>query len=120
MTINLYDKYGGFETVSKIVHGLYEKITASEVLQPYFDNVDIQKLMNHQTKFFSSIMGGPVQYDATQLTEVHQNLHITEEAFIEFSELLEEVLEDFDVLQQDIDTLLAIVVAVKLQIVQGN
>jgi len=118
MAQSMYDKYGGFETISKIVHGLYEKIAMSEILQPYFENVDMQQLMSHQTKFFSSIMGGPVHYDATQLTEVHRYLNITDEAFTEVAELLEEVLEDFGVLQKDIDTLLAMVADVKPQIVQ--
>ena len=119
MTESMYDKYGGFETVSKIVHGLYEKIARSDVLQPYFENVDMQQLMSHQTKFFSSIMGGPIHYDARQLTEVHRYLKITHEAFTEVAELLEEVLEDFDVTQEDIDTLLVLVAELKPQIVQS-
>jgi len=118
MTVNLYDKYGGFETVSKIVHGLYEKIATSEILKPYFEDVDMQRLMSHQTVFFCSIMGGPVQYDASQLTDVHRDLNISEEAFAEVAELFEEVLEDFSVDQQDIDTLMSIVGSVKPQIVQ--
>ena len=118
MTINMYDKYGGFETVSKIVHGLYEKIAESDILRPYFENVDMQRLMSHQTKFFSAIMGGPIAYDASQLTEVHRNLHVTDEAFAELAELFTEVLEDFEVEQQDIDGLLALVASLKPQIVQ--
>jgi len=118
MADSMYDQYGGFETVSKIVHGLYEKVATSDILQPYFENVDMQRLMNHQTKFFSSVMGGPVEYDASQLTEVHRNLHITDEAFTEVVEFFEEVLEDFGVIQEDIDAILAIVASVKPQIVQ--
>jgi len=118
MTINIYDKYGGFETVSKIVHGLYEKVATSEILKPYFENVDMQSLMSHQTIFFSSIMGGPVQYDASKLTGVHRDLNISDEAFAEVAELFEEVLEDFSVHQQDIDSLMSIVASVKPQIVQ--
>lgn len=67
MTESMYDKYGGFDTVSKIVHGLYEKIAASEILQPYFVGADMQRLTNHQTLFFSGIMGGPVSYEGNQL-----------------------------------------------------
>jgi len=119
MADSMYERYGGFETVSKIVHGLYEKISKSDILLPYFENIDMQQLMNHQTKFFSSIMGGPIHYDDSQLTEVHRRLNITHEAFSEIAELLEEVLEDFSVLQEDIDTLLALVADMKPQIVQN-
>jgi hemoglobin len=54
----LYDKYGGFATVNKLVQALYVKIVESEILAPYFDDIDMQKLMDHQTKFFSGILGG--------------------------------------------------------------
>jgi len=118
MTESMYDKYGGFETVSKIVHGLYEKIATSEILKPYFEDVDMQQLMNHQTKFFSSLMGGPIAYDGKQLSKVHELLGITHEAFNELAELFEEVLEDFDVSQDDINTLLTIIADAKPQIVQ--
>ena len=118
MTESMYDKYGGFETVSKIVHGLYEKISSSEILQPYFEGVDMQRLMNHQTQFFSSIMGGPVSYEGNQLEKIHQRLNITDEAFAEVAELLEEVFEDFGVEQDDIAALMNIVGGAKPQIVQ--
>ena len=97
-----------------------EKISTSEILQPYFEDVDMQRLMNHQTQFFSSIMGGPIEYDDRQLGKIHSRLNITEEAFCEVAELLAEVLEDFDVIQEDIDTLLDIVTKAKPQIVQGT
>ncbi len=119
MTVSIYDKYGGFETVSKIVHGLYEKISTSEILQPYFEGVDMQRLMNHQTQFFSSIMGGPVSYDGSQLEKIHKRLNITEEAFAEVAELLEEVFEDFEMEADDIETLMKIVAGAKPQIVQA-
>ncbi len=118
MEESLYDKYGGFNMVGKIVHGLYEKILVSELLEPYFKNTDINRLMNHQTLFFSSIMGGPVSYDDGQLEKIHRRLSVTDEAFDEVVELLEEVLEDFDVEEKDIETLMDIVVDAKPQIVQ--
>ncbi len=117
MKESMYDRYGGFGTVSKIVHKLYEKMSASETLQAFFENVDMQRLMSHQTQFFSYIMGGPFIYDNAQLAKVHRNLGITHETFVEVEELLEEVLEDFNVNQNDIDTLLAMVKGLESQIV---
>jgi len=118
MQTSLYDKYGGFETVSKIVHRFYEKILESELLEPYFEHIDMKRLMNHQTQFFSSIMGGPVTYDNGQLGKIHSRLNITDEAFAEVVELLEEVLEDFEMENKDIETLRNIVESTKSQIVQ--
>jgi hemoglobin len=48
----LYDKYNGFATVNKLVQTFYGKVAESENLAPYFEGVNIQKLMDHQTKFF--------------------------------------------------------------------
>ncbi len=120
MEQSLYDKYGGFESVGKIVHALYEKISESELLAPYFKNTDMKRLMNHQTQFFSSIMGGPVSYEDGQLEKIHRRLNVTEEAFGEVAELLEEVLEDFEMEEGDIETIMGIVEGAKPQIVQKS
>lgn len=113
----LYDKYGGFATVNKLVQSFYGKVAESEELAPYFAGVDVQKLMDHQTRFFSEILGGPVKYTGRQLNNVHAKLAITEEAFSEVAELLEETLEDMEVEEDDIETIMEIVGGVKSDIV---
>ena len=113
----LYDKYSGFATVNKLVHAFYGKIAESENLAPYFEGIDIQKLMDHQTKFFSGILGGPVEYTGRQLKGVHAKMGITEDAFSEVAELLEETLEDMSIEDADIETILEIVGGLKSDIV---
>jgi hemoglobin len=73
--------------------------------------------MDHQTKFFSDILGGPVEYTGPLLKGVHAKLGITEDAFSEVSELLEETLEDMNVEDADIETIMKIVGGVKSDIV---
>jgi len=118
MMESLYDKYGGFETVSKVVHGFYDKVLASDSLKPYFEGMDTQRLIDHQTKFFCDIMGGPVAFEGRTLAQIHANMSVTESAFSEVAELLEETFEDFGVEADDIGTLMGIVSDVKEQIVQ--
>jgi hemoglobin len=113
----LYDKYGGFATVNKMVQSFYKKIAESENLTLYFEGVDMQRLMDHQTKFFSGIMGGPVEYTGRQLKGVHACLGITEDAFSEVTELLEETLEDMGVEDADVETIMEIVDGAKSDIV---
>jgi hemoglobin len=113
----LYDKYGGFATVNKLVQVFYRKVSESENLAPYFEGVDIQKLMDHQTKFFSGILGGPVEYTGRELKGVHAKMGITEDAFSEVTELLEETLEDMSVENADIEVIMEIVGGVKSDIV---
>jgi hemoglobin len=116
----LYDKYGGFTTVNKLVQLFYKKVGESEDLAPYFKGVDIQVLMDHQTKFFSEILGGPVKYTGPQLKQTHARLGITEAAFSEVAELLQETLEDMSVEEDDIAIIMGIVGGVKSDIVTVN
>ena len=117
---SLYDKYGGFATVNKLVQAFYVKVTESENLAPYFEGIDMQRLMDHQTKFFSGILGGPVEYTGRQLKGVHAKMSITEDAFSEVAELLEETLEDMSVENADIETIMEIVGGVKSDIVTSD
>ena len=115
---SLYNKYGGFEAVSKIVHGFYDKVLMSEILKPYFEGMNTQRLIDHQTRFFCDIMGGPIAFEGRTLAEVHRGKSITEDAFAEMAELLEETLEDHGVEDGDVNALMMIVEDLKDQIVQ--
>ncbi|MEO1889148.1 MAG: group 1 truncated hemoglobin [Cycloclasticus sp.] len=114
---SLYNKYGGFETVSKVVHSFYDKVLVSDTFKPYFEDVDTQRVIDHQTKFFCDIMGGPVAFEGKTLAEIHVGMEIKDSAYAELSELLEETLEDHGLDDTDVKTLLTIVDDVKDQIV---
>ena len=45
---SLYDKYGGIPVISKIVHNFYGKILKSPDLKKFFENVNIENLMNQK------------------------------------------------------------------------
>jgi len=114
---SLYNKYGGFETVSKVVHSFYDKLLLSDTFKPYFEDVDTQKVMDHQTKFFCDIMGGPIAFEGKTLAEIHTGMRISDNAYTELSELLEETFEDYGMEGADINTIMTIVADVKDQIV---
>lgn len=116
----LYDKDGGFATVNKLVQTFYGKVTESENLAPYFAGIDTQKLMDHQTKFFSEILGVPVEYTGRELKDVHAKMGITEDVFSEVAELLEETLEDMNIEDADIETIMEIVGGLKSDIVTSE
>lgn len=106
MEQSLYDKYGGFGTVSKIVHEFYRRVQESDLLIPYFSQADMDRLITHQIQFFSTLMGGPVTYEGRQLDEIHKRLDITPVAFTEILEILQESLEDSGVAEEDSKTIL--------------
>src|SRR5687767_612544 len=94
MAESLYDKYGGFATVSSLVQNFYNKVMASQSLEPYFASVDMARLMDHQVKFFCMVLGGPNNYTGRALRAAHSHLHITPAAFDEVAGLLKETLEE--------------------------
>jgi len=102
MTASMFERYGGFVKVSRVVSGFYDKALESDILSPYFTNTNMQRLIDHQTKFIASLMGGPASYSDLELERVHANLNIDSISFSEMADLLCETLEDFDFDEDDI------------------
>lgn len=102
MSQSIFERYGGFANVSRVVTSFYEKIISSPMTSPYFSNTDMKRLIDHQTKFIASMMGGPASYTNDHLERVHAELGITETAFLEAVDMLKETLEDFNFTDDDI------------------
>lgn len=107
MEKSLYDKYGGFSTVSRIVMTLYDKLLDDDDVGPFFDDVDMPKLIDHQTKFVSSLMGGPASFTDTHIENAHKHLTILDDHFDKLKELVAETLNEFGVDDEDVQTVLA-------------
>ncbi len=118
-TETLYSKYGGTPTVSSVVHQFYVKVLGSELLQPYFEGVNMERLMKHQIDLFSFVMGAPIQFDLTVLKRSHAHLKITSAAFDEVASLLQETLEDVGMAAPDIEKLMTIVGSTRGDIVHS-
>lgn len=102
MASTLFERYGGFASVSRIVSEFYDRVLDSPTLSGYFANTDMKDLIDHQTKFIASVMGGPGSYSDDVLERVHAKLNINERDFLEVVSLLKETLADFDVADGDI------------------
>ncbi|MEE9178276.1 MAG: group 1 truncated hemoglobin [Acidimicrobiia bacterium] len=98
----MFERYGGFAKVSRIVAEFYDRVLNSDVLSEYFVGVDMKRQIDHQTKFFAYLMGGPVAFTDEHLVTVHRRLAITDEAFEELAIVLRETLEDYEVDETDI------------------
>lgn len=114
---SIFHKYGGFGTVSKLVHNFYDKVMDTPSLQPYFVGVNMNRLVQHQTDFLAQVLGGPANYSGAQLAEAHKHLKITSEDFDMVAELLEETCEEAGVEDDDVKAILALVASTKEQIV---
>lgn len=103
MSKSMFERYGGFASVSKIVMSFYDKVLDSDIIGHHFEDVEMSRQIDHQTKFIASVMGGPASYSDDALHRVHAQLGIDQEQFDEMTTLLEETLEDFDFDRRDID-----------------
>lgn len=94
MSQTLFQKYGGFAAVSRIVMTFYDKALESDQIGDYFENVEMTRLIDHQTKFVSSLLGGPASYSDRQLGQLHHHLGISQADFDEMAALLAEALRE--------------------------
>ena len=72
MDTSLYDRVGGFSAIRKVVSDFYDRVLEEESLAPFFSETDMATLIDHQTKFWSALMGGPASYSEQQLLKVQQ------------------------------------------------
>jgi hemoglobin len=107
MKATMFERYGGFGVVHRIVLSFYDRMLDSDVVAAYFDNVDMEVLVDHQTKFISQVMGGPVAYSNEILEQVHRPLDVTLEAFEEMARLLEATLQEFGIKPEDVRAVMA-------------
>jgi hemoglobin len=117
---SLFERVGGFAKVRLIVSDFYDRIFDSEQLRHYFQDIDMARLIDHQTKFVSALMGGPASYTNDHLTRAHARLGITPEEYDEMAELFRETLEDFDVPAADVERLHAHVLSLRDHVIGGS
>jgi hemoglobin len=94
MAQSLFEKYGGFARLSRIVGLFYDKVLDSEVIGDFFEGVDMRRLIDHQTKFVAAVMGGPAQYSDEVLGQLHAHLAIEHHHFDEMIRLMRETLDE--------------------------
>lgn len=105
MEKSLFDKYGGFSTVSKIVLSLYDRLLEDDDVGPFFDDVDLPRVIDHQTKFVSSLMGGPASFSDDHIVRAHRGMVIEHQHFDRLKDIVTETLTDFSVADEDIRTI---------------
>lgn len=108
--VSLFERLGGFGTLSKIVLAFYDRVLDDDVLAPYFADVDMRRLIDHQTKFVAYLMGGPASYTDEHLRLAHQHLGIDSAAFERMTIVLRETLEDFGMAERDVNTVMGQVI----------
>lgn len=107
MPSSLFERYGGFASVRRIVSAFYRRMLDAPALGRHFANVDMPALIDHQTKFIAMVTGGPAKVPDEALRRAHAHLGISAAEFAETARLLQETLEEFDVAPADVSTIMA-------------
>ena len=95
MEKSVYDQVGGFVSVRKIILEFYNRVLDEDELIPYFKTIDMERQIDHQTKFISMLLGGPASFSDKHLEHVHKQMSIQNDHFDLVKDILEETLEDF-------------------------
>ena len=111
MSVTLYTKYGGFASISKAVMAFYDKLLDSDEVGPFFDDVDMTKLIDHQTKFVASLLGGPADFAEERLEAAHRHLNIGGADFDEMKRLLDTTLAEHGFTEEDRDAVVGAIEA---------
>ena len=106
MALSMFERYGGFATISKVVMAFYDKALDPDVIGDYFEEIGMPQLIDHQTKFIAMAMGGPASYTNEMLRQVHASLEIDTPAFNETVSLLQQTLEEFEVQPEDVNVII--------------
>lgn len=97
----LYDRLGERDAIGAVVDRFYERVLADEALAPYFEDVDVDELRDHQTAFLSAVAGGPDEYSGDDMATAHAGLAITDDDFDAVADHLGATLEEFEVAAAD-------------------
>ena len=108
-TVPLFDKYGGLRTLRMVIMAFYDRVIDSDIVGHFFEDVDLARLVDHQTKFFTMVLGGPSSFPDARLAQAHQHLEVTHDQFDEVINLLRDTLEEARFVPEDLQLTLAAV-----------
>ncbi len=114
---SLFDKYGGFPTVRQVIMDFYDRVLDSDVVGHFFEDVDMRRLVDHQTKFIASLLGGPADFADERLGRAHAHLGVSHRHFDEIKLLLGATLQAAGFAPEDHDTVMEAVEARRTVIV---
>ncbi|WP_162798085.1 group I truncated hemoglobin [Sulfitobacter sp. JL08] len=109
--LSIFDKYGGIRILRHVIMDYYDRVLDSDVIGHFFEDTDMVKLIDHQTKFFTMVLGGPAHFSDARLASAHKHMRLSHVEFDEAVLLLNETLADAHFAQDDQNTVIAAIEA---------
>lgn len=107
VTESLYEKLGGSDAIEGVVDEFYDRVLADESLAPFFEDVPMDRLRDHQVAFLTAVTGGPDEYHGADMRAAHAHLELTDDDFDAVAGHLTDALRAFDVAESDIETVVS-------------
>lgn len=117
MNQTAFAKYGGLDAFVTIVTRFYQRVRANEQLAVHFKQVSIDRLVDHQARFLSEVLGSDNLYEGRDIQLAHRGPGITDSDFDEMMQLLTETLVEAQLDSTDRDKLTALVSSYRDQVV---
>lgn len=99
----LFARFGGERGIRSVVFDFYHRILQDSELMSYFQGIDMDKLIEHQTTYITFAFGGPAYYSGKSLKESHQHLRITTAHYHRTLEHLTAAMRNARVSAEDIE-----------------
>ena len=77
----IYDLIGGAPAITAAVDEFYTRVLADEMLAPFFEQSDIERLKGHQRAFFTVALRGGGNYGGRTMRDAHLGRGITDGDF---------------------------------------
>ena len=105
VTQTLYEKYGGEDTISKVVEAFYVKVLADPLVNEFFAKTDMNKQRKHQTNFICFALGGPKAYSGLSMRKAHEGMGLKDAHFDAIVKHLTTTLREFKVSDDDVQAI---------------
>lgn len=106
MSLSIYDSLGGFTEVRKIIVEFYNKVLDDDTLSPIFKDVNMSRVIDHQTRFISMLLGGPESYTDEEIRAIHMRLGLDNRAFDSTKSHLSDTLFYYKLSNEHVDFVL--------------
>jgi hemoglobin len=90
---SLYDRLGGWDSITQIVQDTIDFHQANPEISHYFADVDEEQLAGHVAAFFAAGTGGPQQYEGRDMTTTHADMDMSN---ADFDSAVADVLKALD------------------------
>jgi hemoglobin len=118
MAVSLFDKYGGVPTVTRIVKDFHERLMRRPNLRRYFEEMEVDSMIQHHIAYVSYAMGKPNQdFTMKKIHDQHMQAGVTKASFNHVTEIFLAVLDDEGVSPEDMKQIEETLKAVRGEIV---